>query len=151
MVSGTSQLRARVFDDEENFLVDVRFTCNCLSVTPVTSISRIYANALRAPNGTYTEVEGASVTTTVNTCNAAQVQAHADPRCPPLTVDANGNPLTSGTFISSSTTTTGPTPFTGFRAITAIGLDGFGRLSNANVNSLQGTLTTVIPGVTQSR
>ena len=75
VVSGTSSLRARIFDDDENFLVDVTLTCRCLSATPVTGISTIYANAVRAPDGTYTEIEGRSVTTTTNFCNNQLVQA----------------------------------------------------------------------------
>jgi len=51
---GTTQLAFRIYDDEENFLRDVRNTCQCLTARNVTEISDIYE---KAPNGTYTEVE----------------------------------------------------------------------------------------------
>jgi len=125
--TGGSNLRARVFNDEEGFLRDIRFTCNCLSATAVTALSSVYSSSGEAPRGTYTEVEGQSTSTTTNFCNTQTIPSIPDTRCPG-----------GGTFLSSTTQTVGPTPFTGYRAIRASNLDIFGRLSNGNVASVQG-------------
>jgi hypothetical protein len=125
--SGGSNLRARIFNDEEGFLRDIRFTCNCLTATAVTSLSSVYSSTGEAPRGTYTEVEGQSTSTTTNFCNTQTIPSIPDTRCPG-----------GGTFINSTTQTVGPTPFTGYRAIRASNLDVFGRLSNGNVGSVQG-------------
>jgi hypothetical protein len=56
--SVANDMRARIYDTNEVFKRDVRFTCDCL--TPdfsVTNISTIYSDAVEAPNGTYTEIE----------------------------------------------------------------------------------------------
>jgi hypothetical protein len=49
-----------VYDDDENFLRDVRHECNCFSASPVISISTVYADAVNAPFGTFSEVVVAS-------------------------------------------------------------------------------------------
>lgn len=50
-------LRARVYDDDELFLRDIRTPCNCVKVTSVATLSSVYSDALLAPFGTYTEIE----------------------------------------------------------------------------------------------
>jgi hypothetical protein len=58
----TTALRARIYDDEENFLRDVLTNCNCLTARVVSEISNVYSDAVLAPGGTYTEVEGGNAT-----------------------------------------------------------------------------------------
>jgi hypothetical protein len=57
-LAGTTPLRLRVYDDEEGFLRDVQSSCDCLTVKSITALSPVYADAVSAPFGTYTEVEG---------------------------------------------------------------------------------------------
>ena len=58
-VSGPTPLHLRVYDDEESFLRDVdHVTCECLTMRPLALIDPIYSNAVSAPRGTYTEIEG---------------------------------------------------------------------------------------------
>jgi hypothetical protein len=97
----TTPLQARVYDDDEKFLRDFVTSCNCLTAKAVTALSTVYADAVNAPNGTYTELEGGT----------------------------------------QATAPTGPFSFVGWRAITAGGLDIFGRLSNGNIDSIRGTRT----------
>jgi hypothetical protein len=50
-------LQGRVYDDEERFLRNFLTSCNCLTSTNVTSLDAVYADAVSAPFGTYTELE----------------------------------------------------------------------------------------------
>jgi len=47
-----------IYDTDENFLVNIRLTCKCLTATKVTAIAPVYSDASAAPNGTYTELYG---------------------------------------------------------------------------------------------
>lgn len=60
---GSSDMRARIYDTNEIFLRDVRFTCNCLTADlSVSSLSSVYADTSVASLGTYTELETTSTT-----------------------------------------------------------------------------------------
>ena len=58
VVSGSTPLRLRVYDSDEQLLRDVGSTCNCLSTIPLKELNQVYSNAAAAPFGTYTEIEG---------------------------------------------------------------------------------------------
>jgi hypothetical protein len=54
----TGDMRARIYDTNENFKRDVRFSCDCLTADlSVSSLSSFYGDAPEAANGTYTEIE----------------------------------------------------------------------------------------------
>jgi hypothetical protein len=53
-----SILDGLVYDTDENLLVNIRIPCKCLTITKVTDIAPVYADASQAPNGTYTELYG---------------------------------------------------------------------------------------------
>jgi hypothetical protein len=151
----TTPLIARVYDDEENFLRDVRTDCNCLSAHKVTDLSPVYADANAAPFGTYTEIEGAVVPKTNGTpavCSLTSTDLLVTPgtpnpgnSCPlnldPNTLDAGGNATLQ--FQQTAKAVPG-TPerafsFTGYRAITTAIADVFGRLSNGSRCSIANT------------
>ena len=144
--AATTSLRFRIYDDEENFLRDVRNTCQCLTPHPVTEISDIYE---KAPNGTYTEVEGdvvhvggtsAQCSITVLDCGSGCPNGNCgsvtSPDCP---VD-----VASGCHFLETQKPVGAHDnsfsFTGYRAISVtigeVGLDAFGRLSNGAACSI---------------
>lgn len=53
-----NDMRARVYNVNEDLLRDVRFQCDCLTPNlSVVSISNIYSDPLVSPGGTYTEIE----------------------------------------------------------------------------------------------
>jgi hypothetical protein len=52
-----SVTRFRVYDLDERFLRDVSNTCDCITTRSLTQIASVYADAVEAPLGTYTEVE----------------------------------------------------------------------------------------------
>jgi hypothetical protein len=57
VASPIGDMHALIYDVGEVLLRDVNFTCDCLSPdVPVTSIDLVYANAVAAPSGTYTEI-----------------------------------------------------------------------------------------------
>jgi hypothetical protein len=59
----TTGMRARIYDTNEVFKRDVKFTCDCLTADlSVLSISNIYSDATEVPFGTYTELEVTSNT-----------------------------------------------------------------------------------------
>jgi hypothetical protein len=53
-----SGLQGVVFDDKENFLIDIISTCSCLTIRRVTDLGTPYADPIKAPAGTYTELFG---------------------------------------------------------------------------------------------
>ena len=74
VAGSTTPLRVRVYDDEESLLRDVTSSCNCLTIKPVTDLDLVYASAVDAPNGTYTEVEGATSNAVPATCSTTVVE-----------------------------------------------------------------------------
>lgn len=134
-----TQLRFRVYDDEENFLRDVKKPCSCLTKLGVTDISDVYANLTNsgAPFGSYTEVEGDTITAKNATCDPnGPLTCPGDP-----TKDCfDANTQCNFTVVTPSVKAGGPFPFTGYRAITVTqggqNLDVFGRLSNGAACSI---------------
>lgn len=53
----------RVYDDAENFLRNIDIFCRCWGAHPVADIDPVYSDAIQAPRGTYTELEGEPVCT----------------------------------------------------------------------------------------
>jgi len=136
-----TQLRFRIFDDEENFLRDVKKACSCLTKYAVTDISDVYAKLGPggAPNGTYTEIEGDTVTAAAAQCSVNP----ADPQTCPGDPTKDCFVVSTGcnlTVIKPSTKAGGPFSFTGYRAVSVTlgeqGLDAFGRLSNGAACSI---------------
>ncbi len=144
--AATTSLRFRIYDDEENFLRDVRNTCQCLTPHNVTEISDIYE---KAPNGTFTEVEGdvihvAGTSATCSTqaldcgtgCPGGNCGAASSPDCPVDPVSGCHFLETQKPVVAHDATFS----FTGYRALSISlgeqGLDGFGRLSNAAACSI---------------
>ena len=74
VAGSTTPLRVRVYDDEESLLRDVTSSCNCLTIKPVTDLDLVYASAVDAPNGTYTEVEGATTNAVPATCSTTVIE-----------------------------------------------------------------------------
>jgi hypothetical protein len=161
-------LRIRVYDTDERFLRDVTSTCTCLTASPVLSLSQVYGSAVEAPGGTYSEVEGGSTKATPAVCGGNQVGTSnipsdtpggtpiPAPTCgvafattvPPAGFCGNGQPvglsgqcITYNLFniVSPPIPAKGPVAFTGYRAIRFGAVDVFGRLSNGNAASIQGT------------
>lgn len=155
---GVSSLRVRVYDTNEIFLRDLKTTCSCLTARPLAlspsqgGLSDVFHDASAAPLGTYTEVEG-DVVTKAAVCDfttfigeVALDKAKPQPDCSKFVgVNANDqNVFDLFKVVSPSVLKQGPTVFTGYRGLRALGnggLDLFGRLSNGNYLSIRGTLT----------
>jgi hypothetical protein len=143
----TTPLRIRVYDDEEVFLRDVTSNCECLTARPVTAFSNVYADAVLAPFGTYTEVEGSgTVTVSPAVCDAATSEPLLNP---PAANPGNSCPLigTPPTHqqrqIAPAVTEARTFAFTGYRAIDYGGVDIWGRLNNGwRCDLAPGTCTT---------
>jgi len=152
-VAGSSTpLRVRVYDDEESLLRDVTSSCNCLTIKPVTDLDLVYASAVDAPNGTYTEVEGATTTAVPATCSTTVVETLNSGPVVPLPNTGNvcpGSPAgctfgIGGTCtaqfqqLTPATPALGPFSFVAYRAITVPGFDVFGRVAGASRCQIQG-------------
>jgi len=149
----TTPLRFLVFDDEENPLRDVLGTCNCLTIKPITDISSVYADASNPERvGTYTEVVGGTRAATPAVCSISVVEntlvigvKNPGNACALVPTCVAGGSAVCTTVpgsqqfqqITAGIVAGGPFSFTGYRAITAGGLDIFGRLSNGNRCDLQ--------------
>jgi len=149
VAGSTTPLRVRVYDDEESLLRDVTSSCNCLTIRPVTQLDLVYASAVDAPNGTYTEVEGATTTAVPATCSTTVVEQLVTPPT------ANANNACScavpvgGAFGVNCTAQfqqltpfipgLGPFSFVAYRSITVPGFDVFGRVAGASRCQIQGT------------
>jgi hypothetical protein len=86
-------LRIRIYDDEESLLRDVTSSCNCLTIKPVTTIDGVYASAVDAPGGTYTEVEGSTSTAVPAVCSTTVVESLTTPNTPNSGNSCPGAPL----------------------------------------------------------
>jgi hypothetical protein len=162
-----TSLRVRVFDLNEHFIRDLRTTCGCLTARPLAAspaqggiggISDVFHDAVAAPDGTFSEVEGDTVNAKAAVCDFTKqlgsvtlAPGVAAPDCSTFAgVDANGNNrFNTFTIVTPSQQAAGPAVFTGYRAMPinfpGVHVDLFGRLSNASAPSLQGGL---VPGVT---
>ena len=49
-------LRGRVYDMNESFLAELVTDCDCFQAKPLSSLHPIYSDAIRAPDGTFTEL-----------------------------------------------------------------------------------------------
>ncbi len=160
-------LRVRVFDTDERFLRDVTTTCTCLTASPVLTISAVYGSAAEAPFGTYSEVEGNTTKAVPAVCDFTTIVGNTtidSSTTPPSCAQAVSTvvPPCAGQDVDTCTTYNlfrivtpaiapkGPAVFTGYRGIRFGGVDVFGRLSNGNQLSIQGTgvgLPVGLPGV----
>jgi len=145
----TTPLRVRIYDDEENLLRDVTSSCNCLTIRAVTAIDGVYASAIDAPGGTYTEVEGGSTTAVPAVCSTTSVEslttpntANANNACPgaPLGCVFGGVPACTGQFqqTTAAIPALGPFSFVAYRSITVPGFDVFGRVAGGSRCQIQG-------------
>jgi hypothetical protein len=152
VAGSTTPLRVRVYDDEESLLRDVTSSCNCLTIRPVTELDLVYASAVDAPNGTYTEVEGGTTTAVPATCSTTVVEqlttpgvANSGNAC--SCAAPTGASLPSGVLtctaqfqqITPAIPKLGPFSFVAYRAITVPGFDVFGRVMGASVCQIQGS------------
>jgi len=157
IAGSTTPLRIRVYDDDENFLRDVTSSCNCLTIRPVTDIDAVYASAVEAPDGTYTEVEGSTQSTVPAVCSTTVVEPLTNPvapntgnACPgaPLGCAFGGVPLCTGQFQQTTPAITagGPFSFVAYRAITVPGFDVFGRVPGMSVCHIRGDFSDSCTG-----
>lgn len=160
-VAGTpTPLRVRVYDDDEDLLRDVATTCNCLTIKKVTDIDAVYASAVEAPDGTYTEVEGGTQSAVPAVCSTTVVEP-LNVLVPPTPNTGNACPCgapVGGTFGAGGTCTGqfqqttpaiaggGPFSFVAYRSITVPGFDVFGRTANGSLCHIRGTLQPCLSG-----
>lgn len=148
IAGSTTPLRVRVYDDDENFLRDVTSSCNCLTIRPVTEIDAVYASAVDAPDGTYTEVEGATQSAVPAVCSTTVVEPLNTPNtrnsgnaCPgaPLGCDF-GATVCTGQFQQTTPAIPGGGPFSfvAYRAIAVPGFDVFGRVPGMSICHIRG-------------
>jgi len=148
VAGSATPLRVRVYDDEESLLRDVTSSCNCLTIKPVTELDLVYASAVDAPNGTYTEVEGATTTAVAATCSTTVVETLNNPFAPNANNACPGSPAgcafgdgsCTGQFqqLTPAIPALGPFSFVAYRAITVPGFDVFGRVAGASRCQIQG-------------
>jgi len=147
-------LRLRVYDDDEDLLRDVTSSCNCLTIKKVTDLDLVYASAVEAPFGTYTEVEGGTQSAVPAVCSSIDFEPLTTPAglatapaknagnscsfaplgCDPLAFA--GTSLTCTDQFKQTTApiaASGPFSFVAYRAITVPGFDVFGRTANGSL------------------
>jgi hypothetical protein len=154
-------LRLRIYDDDERLLRDVSSECNCLTIRPVTAIDLVYASAVDAPDGTYTEVEGGSQSAVPAVCSTTVVEPLVTPDTANSGNPCPGAPLgctfglgggCTGQFqqTTPAVPASGPFSFVAYRAITVPGFDVFGRTANGSLCHIRGsavdTCTVAPPG-----
>jgi hypothetical protein len=121
-----------------------------LTIRPVTQLDLVYASAVDAPNGTYTEVEGATTTAVPATCSTTVIEtlnvpntANANNACSgsPAGCIFGGAPVCTGQFqqLTPAIPGLGPFSFVAYRAITVPGFDVFGRVAGASRCQIQGS------------
>jgi hypothetical protein len=154
-------LRVRVYNDDEHLLRDVTSSCNCLTIKPVTALDLVYASAVEAPFGTYTEVEGGTQAAVPAVCSSTVIEPLVTPGPPgtgPATPNAGnacpGAPLgclfntvvtgiqvaCTGQFQQTTPAIPGAGPFSfvAYRAITVPGFDVFGRVPGSSLANISG-------------
>jgi hypothetical protein len=145
----TTPLRIRVYNDDEDLLRDVTSSCNCLTIRPVTGLDLVYASAVEAPDGTYTEVEGGTQSAVPAVCSASVIEPLNTPDTPnsgnacPCGLPAGAVFGTGCTGQFQQTTAAipggGPFSFVAYRAITVPGFDVFGRTANGSLCNFRGS------------
>jgi hypothetical protein len=145
----TTPLRVRVYDDEENLLRDVTSSCNCLTIRAVTALDPVYASAIDAPGGTYTEIDGHTSNAVPAVCSTTVVESLTTPNTPntgnscpgaPLGCALGGVPACTGQFQQTTPAIPGlgPFSFVAYRSITVPGFDVFGRVTGGSRCQIQG-------------
>jgi hypothetical protein len=158
LAGATTPLRIRVYDDDEHLLRDVTSSCNCLTIRPVTAIDLVYASAVSAPDGTYTEVEGGTQNAVPAVCSATVIEplvavdtANPGNVCPgaPLGCTFTAGGGCTGQFQQTTAAIPGGGPFSfvAYRAITVPGFDVFGRVPGSS----RGNISVVSPANTLGR
>jgi hypothetical protein len=151
VAGSTTPLRVRVYDDDESLLRDVTSSCNCLTIKPVTDLDPVYASAIDAPNGTYTEVEGGTTTAVPATCSTTVVETLNVPNTPNANNACSCGAPEGASFgglipctaqfqqLTPAIPALGPFSFVAYRAITVPGFDVFGRVAGASICQIQGS------------
>jgi hypothetical protein len=152
VAGSTTPLRIRVYDDDEDLLRDVTSSCNCLTIRKVTDLDGVYASAVDAPFGTYTEVEGGTTTAVPAVCSTTVIESLTTPNAPnagnscPCGLPAGavfggaGAAACTGQFqqTSAAIPAAGPFSFVAYRAITTPGFDVFGRVAGSSICHIRG-------------
>jgi len=149
LAGSTTPLRIRVYDDDEHLLRDVTSSCNCLTIRPVTAIDLVYASAVSAPDGTYTEVEGGTQSAVPAVCSpTGAIEPLVTPNTPnsgnacpgvPLGCDFGATVCTGQIVqVTPSIPGAGPFSFVAYRAITVPGFDVFGRVPGSSRGNISG-------------
>jgi hypothetical protein len=151
VAGSTTPLRVRVYDDDEDLLRDVTSSCNCLTIKKVTDLDAVYASAIEAPDGTYTEVEGGTATATPAVCSTTTIESLTTlvPPTPNTGNSCPGSPAgctfgVGGTCTAQFQQTTaavpaaGPFSFVAYRSITTPGFDVFGRIAGSSICHIRG-------------
>jgi hypothetical protein len=160
-VAGTpTPLRVRIYDDEEQLLRDVTSSCNCLTIKKVTDLDLVYASAVEAPGGTYTEVEGGSTSAVAAQCSTTVVEPlnvfdtpNTGNACPCATpTGASFGTGCTGQFqqTAAGVPAAGPFSFVAYRSITVPGFDVFGRVPGASICNIRGSLSDCTSGTATS-
>lgn len=145
----TTPLRVRVYDDDEALLRDVTSTCSCLTVRKVTDLDAVYASAVDAPDGTYTEVEGFQrQVVTPAVCDQLVIDQLLVPNTPNVGNSCQGAPLgcsfAAGTCVGQFHQITPAVQadtaysFVAYRAITVPGFDVFNRVAGGSICQIRG-------------
>ena len=149
VAGSTTPLRIRIYNDDEDLLRDVTSSCNCLTIRPVTDLDLVYASAIEAPDGTYTEVEGGKQSAVPAVCSTSAVEplntpntANSGNACPgaPLGCVFGGDPACTGQFQQTTPAipASGPFSFVAYRAVAVPGFDVFGRVPGGSVCNISG-------------
>jgi hypothetical protein len=145
-------LLIRVYDDEENFLRDIRTDCNCFTLRPLATLSNIYTDS-RLTAGTFSEVTGGTTEGTGAVCSTTETVTLTTPgtRNPgnpcnfapasPEQITAAGTcPTCTAQFrlITPAVGIGGPFSFTGYRSVVTGPRDLWNRLNNGCFQALGG-------------
>jgi len=134
----TTPLRFFVYDIDEEPIRDFAGSCNCLTATPLITLNSAYTDAVRAPDGTYTEVFGNITSASDPVCDFTQAVVASGSNGCPFVPDSGGT--LQYRQITAAVPAGGPFSFTAYRGIDAtgaFGVDVFGRVSNASRCAIQ--------------
>jgi hypothetical protein len=149
----TTELLIRVYDDEENFLRDIRTRCNCFTLAPLATLSNIYSQAGLAA-GTFSEVTGGTTEGTPAVCSATSTvtlrttgvknsgnPCNFAPASPDQILPNGACPTCTAQFelITPAVVVGGPFSFTGYRSVVTGPRDLWNRLNNGCFQAIGGT------------